>query len=636
MITNPTRTPGSPNVVPGSPRVALESWVARVAALTEPDRIEWCDGSPGERDRLTAMLVAEGKLIPLDPERRPGSFLARSDPDDVARVEGRTFTCSATPEDAGPTNLWHDPDAMRAELDGVFAGSMRGRTMYVVPFSMGPVDGPISQVGVELTDSAYVVLSMAVMTRLGDRVLRTIDAGTPWVATVHSVGHPLRDDDGVLHDDVAWPCNETKYIVQFPETREVWSYGSGYGGNALLAKKCFALRIASVMGRDDGWLAEHMLLIRVTSPEGRAFHLAAAFPSACGKTNLAMLQPTLPGWKVETIGDDIAWLRPGADGRLHAINPETGLFGVAPGTGRRTNPVAVDTIRSNTIFTNVALTDDGDVWWEGLTPDPPAHLVDWTGADWTPDLGTPAAHPNGRFTVALDQCPSLADDADQSVPIDAVLFGGRRSSNVPLVAQAPTWTDGVFMGATISSEQTAAAEGTIGTLRRDPFAMLPFCGYNMADHWTHWLDIGAQLGADAPAVFQVNWFRTDDRGAFLWPGFGENTRVLEWIVRRIEDRVDRRESAIGWLPAVGDLDIAGLGLEPSQLDGLFAVDPESWLAECDLTEEFLRTFDGRAPAVFDTLLATRRAALRAELDAAVEPAPTVEPAPAVVASGALR
>jgi len=618
MITNPNHTSPAPATVPGSPRVALEAWVARVASLTCPDAVVWCDGSPDETARLTQQLVDEGKLVALDPERRPNSYLARSAPGDVARVEGRTFTCSATPEDAGPTNLWRDPTAMRAELDGRFAGSMRGRTMYVVPFSMGPVGGPISQLGVEVTDSAYVVLSMGKTTRLGPEVLRAIGAGVPWVAAVHSVGMPLRDDDGTVHEDVAWPCNETKYIVQFPETREVWSYGSGYGGNALLAKKCFALRIASVMGRDEGWLAEHMLLIRLTSPEGRAFHLAAAFPSACGKTNLAMLQPALPGWSVETIGDDIAWLRPGSDGRLHAINPEAGLFGVAPGTGVDTNPVAVETIAADTIFTNVALTDDGDVWWEGLTPEPPAHLVDWTGADWTPASGTPAAHPNARFTVALDRCPSRAADLDHSVPIDAVVFGGRRSTNVPLVAQAPTWAEGVFMGATVSSERTAAAEGTVGELRRDPFAMLPFCGYDMADHWAHWLDVGAQLGAGAPAVFQVNWFRKGDDGSFLWPGFRENARVLEWIARRVEGSVPAVESPVGLLPDVDDLDVRGLDLPPSDLDALFAVDPDSWLEECDRTEEFLAEFAGRTPSVFTAVLDERRAALQASATPAAE------------------
>ncbi|MCS6553304.1 phosphoenolpyruvate carboxykinase (GTP) [Curtobacterium flaccumfaciens pv. flaccumfaciens] len=610
MITNPNHTTPAPATVPGSPRVALEAWVAEVASLTRPDTIVWCDGSPDETARLTQMLVDEGKLIALDPERRPNSYLARSAPSDVARVEGRTFTCSRTPEDAGPTNLWRDPTTMRSELRELFAGSMRGRTMYVVPFSMGPVDGPISQLGVEITDSAYVVLSMGKTTRLGPDVLRSISAGTPWVATVHSVGHPLRGHDGALRDDVAWPCNETKYIVQFPETREVWSYGSGYGGNALLAKKCFALRIASVIGRDEGWLAEHMLLIRLNSPEGRSFHIAAAFPSACGKTNLAMLQPTLPGWSVDTIGDDIAWLRPGPDGRLHAINPEAGLFGVAPGTGTGTNPVAVQTIAADTIFTNVALTDDGDVWWEGLTPEPPAHLVDWTGADWTPERGTPAAHPNARFTVGLGRCPSLADDWEQSVPIDAVVFGGRRSTNVPLVAQASTWSEGVFMGATMSSEQTAAAEGAIGELRRDPFAMLPFCGYDMARHWAHWLEIGDQLGSNAPAVFQVNWFRKGDDGRYLWPGFGENARVLEWIARRIEGRVPAIETPIGLVPDVDDLDVQGLALPPAQLNALFAVDPASWLAECDLTEEFLATFDERTPPVFTAILDERRASLR--------------------------
>lgn len=605
MITNPNHTTPAPAT--GS----LEAWVAEVASLTRPDTIVWCDGSADETARLTQMLVDAGKLIALNQERRPNSYLARSAPSDVARVEGRTFTCSRTPEDAGPTNLWRDPTTMRSELRDLFAGSMRGRTMYVVPFSMGPVDGPISQLGVEITDSAYVVLSMGKTTRLGPDVLRSISAGTSWVATVHSVGHPLRDgDDGALRDDVAWPCNETKYIVQFPETREVWSYGSGYGGNALLAKKCFALRIASVMGRDEGWLAEHMLLIRLNSPEGRSFHIAAAFPSACGKTNLAMLQPTLPGWSVDTIGDDIAWLRPGPDGRLHAINPEAGLFGVAPGTGIDTNPVAVQTIAADTIFTNVALTDDGDVWWEGLTPEPPAHLVDWTGADWTPDRGTPAAHPNARFTVGLDRCPSLADCWEQSVPIDAVLFGGRRSTNVPLVAEAPTWSEGVFMGATMSSEQTAAAEGTIGELRRDPFAMLPFCGYDMARHWAHWLEIGDHLGVNAPAVFQVNWFRKGDDGRFLWPGFGENARVLGWIARRIEGQVPAVETPIGLVPDVDDLDVQGLALPPAQLDALFAVDPASWLAECDLTEEFLAAFDGRTPPVFTAILDERRAALR--------------------------
>ncbi len=611
MITNPNHTTPAPATVPGSPRVALEAWVARVASLTCPDAVVWCDGSPDETARLTQQLVDEDKLIALDPERRPNSYLARSAPDDVARVEGRTFTCSRTPEDAGPTNLWRDPDAMRAELDGLFAGSMRGRTMYVVPFSMGPVGGPISQLGVEVTDSAYVVLSMGKTTRLGPEVLRAIGAGVPWVATVHSVGMPLRDAAGTERSDVAWPCAETKYIVQFPETREVWSYGSGYGGNALLAKKCFALRIASVMGRDEGWLAEHMLLIRLTSPEGRAFHVAAAFPSACGKTNLAMLQPALPGWSVETIGDDIAWLRPGSDGRLHAINPEAGLFGVAPGTGADTNPVAVETIAADTIFTNVALTDDGDVGWEGLTPEPPAHLVDWTGADWTPASGTPAAHPNARFTVALDRCPSLAVDVETSVPIDAVVFGGRRSTNVPLVAQAPTWAEGVFMGATVSSERTAAAEGTVGELRRDPFAMLPFCGYDMAEHWSHWLGIGEQLGAGAPAVFQVNWFRKDQDGSFLWPGFRENARVLEWIARRVEGAVPAVESPVGLLPDVADLDVQGLAISDAQLDALFAVDPDSWLEECRRTEEFLDEFDGRSPAVFTAVLDERRAALHA-------------------------
>ena len=598
----------------GTSDAALIAWVAEVAALTQPDRIVWCDGSQAESNRLTAQLVEAGSLIKLNPEWRPNSYLARTDPSDVARVEDRTFICSTYEEDAGPTNNWCDPQEMRTELKGVFAGSMRGRTMYVVPFSMGPVGGPISQLGIELTDSAYVVLSMGIMTRMTEQVYRLIEAGTPWVRTVHSVGYPLVTEAGE-HPDVSWPCNDTKYIVQFPDAREVWSFGSGYGGNAILAKKAFALRIASVMARDEGWMAEHMLLIKVTSPAGKSYHIAAAFPSACGKTNLAMLRPTIPGWTVETLGDDIVWMRPGEDGRLYAINPEAGFFGVAPGTGESTNPTAVQTLWGNVIFTNVALKDDGDVWWEGLTDAVPAHLIDWQGNDWTPDSATPAAHPNSRFTVAAGQCPQISDDweAFAGVPVDAILFGGRRATNVPLVAQARSWKHGVFMGATISSEKTAAAEGTVGELRRDPFAMLPFCGYNMADYWGHWLKMGKILGTNAPQIFQVNWFRKGADGSFLWPGYGENSRVLEWIVGRLEGDAAATSTPIGYVPAPGALNLDGLELGEAAARDLVAVDSASWLTECDLTEEYFAQFGGRVPAALNAELASLRYHLREQL-----------------------
>ena len=600
-----TRTYGELPTVQGEGMVALRAWVDEITALTRPARVHWVDGSRAENDALLREMVDEGKLIKLNPEWRPGSYLARSHPSDVARTEGRTFIASEREEDAGPTNNWAAPDEIRATITPLFEGSMVGRTMYVVPFSMGPVGGPLSHIGVQVTDSAYAVTSIGIMTRVGTDVLREIAGGAPWVKTVHSVGAPLQPGQS----DVAWPCNDEKYIVHFPDTLEVWSYGSGYGGNAILAKKCFALRIASVIGRNEGWLAEHMLLIRVIDPAGRQYHVAAAFPSACGKTNLAMLRPTIPGWRVETLGDDIAWLRPGEDGRLWAINPEAGFFGVAPGTGEATNVTAVETLWGNTIFTNVALRPDGDVWWEGLTDEAPAELIDWEGKPWTPASGRPAAHPNSRFTVAAAQCPQIAPDWDapEGVPLDAILFGGRRATNVPLVVEATDWTHGVFMGSNISSERTAAAEGTVGELRRDPFAMLPFCGYNMADYFGHWLKVGQKLRFDrAPRIFQVNWFRKGDDGRFLWPGFGDNARVIDWIIRRIDGEVGAVDSPIGRLPRTEDIDLDGIDVPQADLDALFAIDPKMWLHEADLTEEFYRTFDGRVPAPLWAELAALR------------------------------
>lgn len=585
-------------------------WVTEVAEHTQPDSIYWCDGSQDEWNRITSEMVEAGTLIPLNKNLRPGSFLARSNPSDVARVEDRTFICSENEADAGPTNNWVAPDAMRAELMPKFEGSMRGRTMYIVPFSMGPVGGAITQLGIEITDSPYAVLNMRIMTRMGQAALDGILPGGEWVRTVHSVGAPLEAGEA----DVEWPCNDLKYITHFPETLEVWSYGSGYGGNALLSKKCFALRIASVMGKNEGWLAEHMLLLKLTNTEtGKDYHLSAAFPSACGKTNLAMLQPTIPGWKVETIGDDIAWLRPGKDGRLYAINPEAGFFGVAPGTGETTNPVAMDTLWGNTVFTNVALTDDGDVWWEGMTDSVPAHLTDWQGNDWTPESGRPAAHPNSRFTVPIQQTPTLADDwyEHDGVALDAILFGGRRATNVPLVAQSRSWQHGVFMGATISSEKTAAQEGTVGELRRDPFAMLPFCGYNMADYWGHWLEMGEQLGEKAPKIFQVNWFRKGDDGRFLWPGFGDNSRVIDWVIRSVEGEYEGRETPIGIIPADGQLNLDGIEEVANDLDEIFEIDPASWLAEADMTEEFFAQFGDRLPAALNAELEGLRKRLSA-------------------------